>query len=117
MRRIDINKAKTILMSHLNHIKGITQWAKLMGYNRIEFSRCFKKSFEIPPKKMFHTVRVDSIMVYLAQHPSVKHYEVAIRFGLRDEKALYDYLKYHQNASPSEVKAFSLENAWGRRRR
>lgn len=117
MRRIDISKAKTILMSHLNHITGITKWAKLMGYNRIEFSRTFKKFFDMAPKKMFHMVRVDSIMVYLAQHPSAKHYEVAIRFGLRDEKALYDYLKYHHNASPTEVKAFSLENAWARRRR
>jgi methylphosphotriester-DNA--protein-cysteine methyltransferase len=117
MRRLDINKAKAILMSHLNHITGITKWAKLMGYNRIEFSRLFKKVFDMSPKKMFHLVRVDSIMVYLAQHPNAKHYEVAIRFGLRDEKALYDYLKYHRNASPSEVKAFSLESAWGRRRR
>jgi len=117
MRRIEISKAKSILMSHLNHITGITKWARLMGYNRIEFSRSFKKSFDMTPKMMFHSVRVDSIMVYLSQHPGVKHYEVAIRFGLRDEKALYDYLKYHHNASPSEVKAFSLENAWAHRRR
>jgi methylphosphotriester-DNA--protein-cysteine methyltransferase len=117
MRRLDISKAKTILMSHLNHITGITKWAKLMGYNRIEFSRYFKKTHDMSPKKMFHRVRVDSIMVYLAQHPHAKHYEVAIRFGLRDEKALYDYLKYHHDASPTEVKAFSLESAWERRRR
>jgi methylphosphotriester-DNA--protein-cysteine methyltransferase len=117
MKPIPIVKAQTFLVSHLNKIDGITRWAQFMGYSRSQFAKRFKTAFSVTPKAMYHNIRVNSIMMYLSQHPDKKHYEVATRFALRDEKALYDYLKYHHNASPTEVKAFSLETAWGRRRR
>lgn len=117
MKPIPITKAKSVLVTHLHRINGISRWAQLMGYSRSQFARCFKETYDITPKAVFHSVRVLSIMTYLSQHPDKKHYEVAVRFALRDEKALYDYLKYHHNASPTEIKAFSLETAWGRRHR
>lgn len=117
MKPIPIVKAQTVLISHLHRINGISRWAQLMGYSRSQFAKRFKSVFNATPKQVYHSVRANSIMMYLSQHPDKKHYEVALRFALRDEKALYDYLKYHHNLSPTEIKTFSLETAWGRRRR
>lgn len=110
---IDMHQATLHLRRHFTDIRTVGDWAARMGYQRTEFSRMFKKVHRQAPKEALIQIRTSMLLLFLVQNPTLKHYEVARTFGLRDEKALYDYLKYHRDHSPTELKAAWLRTASG----
>ena len=105
MKRMDIIYAKGFLMKNLHRITNISQWAEFMGYTRYNFSRSFRSAFSESPKEAFHKIRMQHIIITLLRDPDRKFYDVALDYGFKDEKVFYDYVKYHRNISPSEIKA------------
>lgn len=99
-----IEAAGIILAAHLNQIRTVADWAIFMGWDRTEFSRQYRRKNGVSAKDKLRDARFGVINDYLSQQPDARYYEVAYDLGFRDEKALYDYVRYHYKCSPTVYK-------------
>jgi AraC-like DNA-binding protein len=94
-----IDMAPHYLKSRIAAIWTVNDWAHEMGWERSLFSRKFRRHFQVAPKVWLHREKMQSIHNYLITSPSARHFEIAYDLGFRDEKALYDYVRYHYSCS------------------
>jgi transcriptional regulator GlxA family with amidase domain len=106
-----LDKAVEVLKSNIHVIKSVSDWSDHMGWERSDFSRKYAKSYGESAKRTFHKLKLETIDAYLYDQPTAKYFEVAYDLGFRDEKALYDYVRYHTNKSPGAYKRMLHENA------
>lgn len=93
-----------LLSLHIYDMRSVSDWATKMGWERSEFSRKFKRYYGESAKECFHRIKMKTIENHFSAQPDAKYYEVACDLGFRDEKALYDYVRYHKKCSPTSYK-------------
>lgn len=103
-RKMKIDFAPQVLKNLILQIWTVNDWSVELGWERCEFSRGFKRQFGISAKDFLHKEKFKFIDKYFTSKPDTKHYEMACELGFRDEKALYDYVRYHRKCSPSAYK-------------
>lgn len=99
-----IEAAGHVLAAHINEIRSVNDWADLMGWDRTEFSRQFRRKNGVSAKDRLRELKFGAINDYFFDQPEARYYEVAYDLGFRDEKALYDYVRYHHKCSPTDYK-------------
>lgn len=109
-KKLRLDKAVEVLESNILSIKSVSDWSENMGWERSDFSRNYAKVFGESAKITFHKLKLKTIETYLYEQPEAKYFEVAYDLGFRDEKALYDYVRYHTNQSPGAYKKMLHEN-------
>lgn len=109
-KKLRLEKAVEVLKNNITNIKSVSDWSVHMGWDRSDFSRKYAKQFGESAKKTFHKNKLLTIESYLYEQPGAKYFEVAYDLGFRDEKALYDYVRYHTNKSPGAYKRMLHEN-------
>lgn len=76
-----------------------------MGFDSVrDFSRRLCSFFCQPPIRVLIQTRLTCILYITARNPGLSGYEVAIEVGLKDEKALYDFLVHHGKTTLSELR-------------
>lgn len=108
-RKMKLDIAVHYLSLNIFEIKSVSDWAIRMGWDRAEFSRRFRKYHGESAKVCFHRLKLRTIENHFYSQPEAKYYEVAMDLGFRDEKALYDYVRYHRNCSPTAYKRQVVE--------
>lgn len=103
-KKLRINFALEVLRSNIQSIRSVTDWSDMMGWERAEFSRRYSKLHGESAKAALHRYKLKSINKELYENPLAKYYEIAHNIGFRDEKAFYDYMRYHTTYSPTEYK-------------
>ena len=103
-KKLRINFALEVLRSNIHSIRSVTDWSGIMGWDRAEFSRQYAKLFGERAKTAYHRYKMKSINNELFSKPTAKYFEIATNTGFRDEKAFYDYMRYHTTCSPTEYK-------------
>jgi AraC-like DNA-binding protein len=91
--------APELLKSRIAAIWTVNDWANEMGWERSLFSRKFRRCFRVTPKEWLHREKMNSIHIYLTTSPKARQFEIAYDLGFKDEKALYDYVRYHYSCS------------------
>jgi len=109
-RRLRINFALEILRSNIQSIRSVSDWSDMMGWDRAEFSRQFAKMYGENAKAAYHRYKLKSIDKFFCAQPNAKYFEIAYDMGFRDEKAFYDYMRYHTTQSPTSYKKKLLAN-------
>ncbi|HKJ33726.1 MAG TPA: helix-turn-helix domain-containing protein [Balneolales bacterium] len=100
-----MEEATTILIGNLQHIHTVRDWAERLGYNSVtKFTRQFKHYSGLTPGRVIRYIRLVCIMELIAYDPDLTGYEIALKVGLADEKALYDFLTNHNNSTLSQLK-------------
>src|SRR5690625_1778386 len=93
--RKPIESAIDVLEANLATTARIYEWAELMGYKHPKlFARHFIRRFHRRSSEVLTEVRLGSLIKQLRMNDS-SCLEVALEHSLPDEKALYNYLKYH----------------------
>lgn len=105
MKKMSIFAANQFLNDHLSTIRSVTVWASRMGWERTEFSRMYHKVYQITAKEKLKKEKLNLITRRLREHPYAKSYEVACDTGFKDEKALYDYLRYHCKGGTGAIRS------------
>lgn len=103
-KKLRINFALEVLRSNIQSIRSVTDWSDMMGWDRAEFSRRYSKLHGESAKAALHRYKLKSIHKELSENPLAKYYVIAHNIGFRDEKAFYDYMRYHTTCSPTEYK-------------
>lgn len=86
-------------------IHTVEEWASSMNYRSAKtFSRHIKIHFGISAVKVMTQLRVKKIMELMHSVPEDSLFCVARLVGLKDEKSLYDYIKYHTKLSPTTLR-------------
>ncbi|MCC5925763.1 MAG: hypothetical protein JJU41_04305 [Bacteroidetes bacterium] len=104
MNKLRIALANEVLFQNLNQIRTVNEWANLMGWERSDFSRSYRRMFSITAKKKLNREKIRLIEQLFGEQPSAKCYEIAYETGFKDEKALYDYLRYHELVNVSRFR-------------
>lgn len=99
-----IEASITILQENINEIPTVLAWAELMGYSRSYFSTSFTKSFGEPPSKCLCRIRYTQLKKVIRRYPYETSRAIATRLGLRDEQALYKFLKRNYDTNFTEVR-------------
>jgi len=83
-----------------------------MGFKSAkQFSKQFCKYFGFRPQKSLVEIRLSCIVEVVVLNPELSGYEIAWEVGLRDEKALYNFLVRHSGTSLTELRnAISVYN-------
>lgn len=102
--RIKINFALEVLRNNIDSFRSVSDWSDKMGWDRATFSRQYMKMYGESAKSAFHRYKLRNIEKYLIEKPDNKYFEVACDLGFRDEKAFYDYMRYHTSQSPTSYK-------------
>lgn len=102
--RIKINFALEVLRNNIDSFRSVSDWSEKMGWDRATFSRQYVKMYGESAKSAFHRYKLRNIEKYLIEKPDNKYFEVAYDLGFRDEKAFYDYMRYHTSQSPTSYK-------------
>ncbi|MEX2397144.1 MAG: hypothetical protein WD491_08970, partial [Balneolales bacterium] len=99
-----IREAIKKLEANLDKVAQVSEWAKLIGYQDVnKFSRHFLWHFKKKPGKILKVIRQKSIIKDL-RNRNASNLEVALNHSLRDENALYGFIKYYFGCSPTEIK-------------
>jgi methylphosphotriester-DNA--protein-cysteine methyltransferase len=109
-KRLRVNFALEILRSNIQSIRSVSDWSDMMGWDRAEFSRQFAKMYGENAKSAYHRHKLKSIDKFFYAQPNAKYFEIAYDMGFRDEKAFYDYMRYHTTQSPTSYKKELLAN-------
>jgi transcriptional regulator GlxA family with amidase domain len=104
MNKLRINKANEVLLENLNQIRTVSEWAELMGWERSDFSRTYSRQHSVTAKQKLNTEKLRLIERLFGEDPYAKSYEIACETGFKDEKALYDYLRYHNQGNTSSFR-------------
>jgi len=113
MKTLDTNEEKKeikyaflYLNSHLPEVHTVSEWAVLLNMKRNDFSRQFRNVFDMTPHHVLVFTKLYVIIKYLESgtHRSRKNYSVAVETGFSDEKKLYNFVKYHLDCSPTEIR-------------
>ena len=108
----DISESIKMLEAHIASTARVAEWAELMGYkNERRFSRHFVRHFRERPSRTLTGIRLKSIAHDL-RTTSYNHQEIAWRHSLPDEKALYNFVKYHAGCSPTQLKKMPEDNMY-----
>ncbi len=102
--RIKINFALEVLRTNIDSIRSVSDWSEKMGWDRATFSRQYVKMYGESAKSAFHRYKLRNIEKRLLEKPDHKYFEIACDLGFRDEKAFYDYMRYHTSQSPTSYK-------------
>lgn len=94
-KRIPIEQARQVAIRNLQTILTVAEWADIMGYSVSTFRRLCRKTFKQSAGKLLSEVRITYIRTLWTNDPGLSAYELAKRAGLKDEKALYQFLQTH----------------------
>jgi len=100
-----MEKALQVAQKNLKEIRTVTEWAERMGYERPKkFSRTFRTYYGERPLKILNTMKcIKAIELLTATDKTV--YEIGwCELGIGDEKPFHQYLTYHTEYSPSEIR-------------
>lgn len=104
---IPINKAIEILDSNLKEICTVAEWAKQMGYDSPKyFSRKIRNYWGVRPFQLITQKKIEKFKQLIIEDSVEfkKNYSIARGLGLKDEIALYKYIKRNTGKSPTEWK-------------
>lgn len=103
--KVNIKNARRALMLHLKEIYTVQEWADYMGYDSARtFTHVFKKQFGIPPYEAIIEERLGCIRGIVAADSNLETLEIAKKAGLRNEKALYNFLRRHAKTTLSALR-------------
>ena len=105
-----MEEALQIAQQNLKEIRTVTDWAEKMGYCcSKDFSRRFRNHYQARPSKILNSIKLKkAIQLLLKTNKTI--YEIGYcELGIGDEKAFWQYMKYHTGDSPREIKA--MENS------
>ncbi|SMO48513.1 helix-turn-helix domain-containing protein [Gracilimonas mengyeensis] len=101
----EIKVAVTTFNENVSNIHTVEEWANQLEYNSAKsFSRRIKIHFCKPAIKVMTELRIKRIIEIMHRSPEESFFGVARMVGLKDEKSLYDYVKYHTDLSPTALK-------------
>lgn len=104
MQKKPIRGAEEILKNHLDTIARVYKWAKLLGYNNTNnFSNLFVRHYRCRPSEMLKEIRLKSIIKML-RNTNKKCLKIAWKHSMADEKALYNFMTYHLELFPTEIR-------------
>ncbi|KPP99598.1 MAG: ArsR family transcriptional regulator [Bacteroidetes bacterium HLUCCA01] len=104
MSKQRIEHANLVMSSYISSIRTVRDWADLMGWERTDFSRRYRRIHGQTAKHALKQERFKHIARLMKENPQAKNYEIACDLGFRDEKALYDYVRYHSNRTPTDLR-------------
>lgn len=105
-----MEEALQIAQQHLKEIRTVKEWAEVMGYPcSKDFSRRFRNHYQERPSKLLKTIKLKKAIQYLINTNKTIYEIGCCELGIGDEKAFWQYMKYHTGYSPRELK--SLENS------
>ncbi|HKJ30189.1 MAG TPA: hypothetical protein VKA34_00110 [Balneolales bacterium] len=100
-------KSDIILIANLKKIHSVKEWAELVECKSTQwFARNYFKCFHERPKKVINRIRLLRIYELIYSDIEISGYELVWQVGLKDEKDLYDFLKYHTDMNFTELKFF-----------
>lgn len=99
-----IEKSIGVLDKNLKEISNVSEWAKYMGYSRSYFSTRFAECFGESPLDCLCRVRYRKLHKAILQYPHKTSRAIAQEIGLRDEQALYKFLRKHYDTNFTEVR-------------
>ena|SRR5690554_4251333 len=105
MEKMPINRAIEVLQGNLKEICTVADWAKFMGYNSPKyFSRKIRNHWEIRPLPLITQIKIRKFKLLIIEDSIEfkKNYSIAKELGLKDEIALYKYIKRNTGKSPTE---------------
>ncbi len=92
-KRIPIKQARQCAIRNLQSILSVGEWADFMGYPVSTFRRLCYGAFKKSAGKLLSEMRITYIRTLWINDPGLSAYKVARHAGLRDEKALYQFLQ------------------------
>lgn len=111
LNKEEIDLAVRVFNKNVALIHTVEEWSSFMNFNRPKtFSRHVKIYFGKSAIKVMTDLRINKIKELMRTFPEESLFCIARLVGLKDEKSLYDYIKYHKNLSPTSLKN-SLETA------
>lgn len=108
MSKQKICQANDVLLNKITEIRTVSEWASLMGWERSEFSRVYRRIHCVNAKSVLNKEKLRLIQRLMGEYPDAKSYEIACETGFKDEKALYDYVRYHKRCSPRKIRDHTL---------
>ncbi len=100
-----IQDALVKLIFHLKEIHTVQEWAECVGFESGKiFSEQFLKHFGQRPLRILVHIKLIYILELISIEPEISGYEIAYKTGLKDEKALYDFLSRHAQITISELR-------------
>lgn len=101
----EMRMAVEVFNKNVAIIHTVEEWAFFMQFKSAKtFSRHVKIHFGRSAVKVMTELRVKKIMELMESVPEDSLFCVARLVGLKDEKSLYDYIKYHTKLSPTVLK-------------
>lgn len=94
-RQIEI--AVDVLIQNIVEIRGVSEWAAVMGYSRAHFCRKFTLHFGENPKMVLRRTRFRKICREIQSDWSATAYKVALGAGMQNEKSLHKFLNRNFN--------------------
>ncbi|NGP89630.1 helix-turn-helix domain-containing protein [Fodinibius halophilus] len=101
---IHLKLSLNILKKNLKQITSVQDWARYMGYSRSYFSTSFSEHFGETPYKCLCRVRYTQLHKATLQYPYKTSRAIAAEIGLKDEQALYKFLKRHYETNFTELR-------------
>ena len=92
-KRIPIELARQCAIRNLQSIFTVAEWADFMGYPISTFRRLCYRVFKKSAGKVLSETRITYIRTLWINDLGLSAYKVARHVGLRDEKALYQFLQ------------------------
>lgn len=94
--------ARQLLLSNLNEIDTISEWADLVGYGCAKkFSADYRNRYKKRPKKDMINYKLNKAIELIKSNPEQSLYEVALKIGKKDEKSLHAFFKRNSYKHPS----------------
>ncbi|MTI89283.1 MAG: AraC family transcriptional regulator [Balneolaceae bacterium] len=101
----EIELAIRAFKNNIEDIHTVQEWASYANFSSTKsFSRQIKIHFGKPAIKVMTELRLQKVIELMLKSPEESLFCIARMVGLKDEKSLYDYVKYHTELSPTSLK-------------
>ncbi|MCG2588241.1 helix-turn-helix domain-containing protein [Rhodohalobacter sulfatireducens] len=105
-KEVPIEKSIRILQENITKIDRVYEWAEACGFNNPKkFSRLFRNHFGERPSVVMKKMKVDKAIELLSNGEDLSNYEIALKIGKRDEKALNHFIRQQTGNPPENYKS------------
>lgn len=104
MTKIPIKNAIHHLISHIEKIRTVEEWALSCGYSKSYFLCLVRDYYGQTPEYLLRWIRLIKIVEQFHFFPDKICYAVAVDSGLSDENALCYFVKRYLGITPTELK-------------
>lgn len=102
--------AVSYLKMNIQNIKSVDSWAKNIGISRVYLYQLIKRYYKVTPSMILADLRLKTLRKVIEKNPNVTSYAAAIMIGLKNEKALYKFLKSNFGTHFTELRLRAIRD-------